>query len=238
MTQQRWLFFLALLTGGLLCTPSAHAVPLASGQSVQTAALSHPPMTLVASETIGFHNLSSRRPITGLAGTLHVAVYREAGGTLDFLYQVKNGPKSHGIQSFAAGVFPNFTTNVGYMKGKVPAGFVRGSVADGTTVRNGDTVSFLFKPNLNRGQTTKVLFIRTNATALTTQGSVTVTAKDPCFGRIAMNGLFAPLTPSGAAGGQQVGPAIVPEPGSLALMLGMSAPAAGVYLWRRRRLPS
>jgi hypothetical protein len=62
----------------------------------------------------------------------------------------------------------------------------------------------------------KVFFIRTNAKAFDTKGSATIT------GGPSIGGIFEPT-------------ALVPEPGSLAMLLGLSVPACGVYWWRRRK---
>ena len=118
------------------------------------------------------------------SGTIVSAVFREAGGTLDFYYQVTNNVTStncgaigqQGCDPLSRETDTNFfgfTTSVGFrVDGSTLVGgvFVDGSVAPVTADRNsvGDVVGFNFNPpdsaKIQPGQTSSVLVISTNAT--------------------------------------------------------------------------
>jgi hypothetical protein len=129
------------------------------------------------------------------SGTLISAVYREAGGTLDFYYQVINnstagtvsGPGGCGhagqptcdpISRETDTDFSTWVTQLAFRTdgSTVPGGlFVNGTVQPVTADRNapnGDVVSFSFFPpdsaKLQPGTTSTVLIISTNATNFTT----------------------------------------------------------------------
>jgi hypothetical protein len=109
------------------------------------------------------------------SGTLVSAVFREAGGTLDFYYQIANSANSATeIARMTATSFGAFLTNTGFrLDGAILAGgvFVNGSVMPITADRNftGTVVGFSFvPPAMNAilpGQTSFVLVISTNATS-------------------------------------------------------------------------
>lgn len=119
------------------------------------------------------------------SGTIVTAVYREAGGTLDFYYQVTSNLTSTNCGSIGQqGCDPlsretdtnffGFATSVGFRTdgSTLPGGvFVDGSVAPVTADRNsvGDVVGFSFNPpdsaKIQPGQISLVLVISTNATS-------------------------------------------------------------------------
>jgi len=166
--------------------PSASAallgtVALLPGDTVVPGLTSAAPGTLLASLSAPY--VSS---LGTTAGTLNSAVYREAGGTLDFYYQVTNNttapncgaagqPACDPLSRETDTTFTGFTTSVGYRTdgGSIAGGFVNGSVAPVTADRNsvGDVVGFSFNPpdaaKIQPGQTSDVLVISTNATNFT-----------------------------------------------------------------------
>jgi hypothetical protein len=129
------------------------------------------------------------------SGTLLTAVFREAGGTLDFYYQVSNNANSATeIARMTATSFGLFLTNTGFRTdgASLGSGFVNGSVMPITADRNftGTVVGFSFvPPAMNAilpGQTSTVLVISTNATnfsagnaAVIDGGTQTVAAFQP-----------------------------------------------------------
>jgi len=89
-------------------------------------------------------------------------VYRTAGGTLDFLFQVTTNPGSNDqAETLSMALFGSFTTDVDYLTGTsvVPASSSRSS--------DGNIVNFGFVPGFDGGQSTAVLVIETNATSFT-----------------------------------------------------------------------
>jgi hypothetical protein len=113
-------------------------------------------------------------------------VYQEAGGTLDFYYQVTNNTTSTNCGGTGQPVcdplsretdtdFTGFLTSVGYRidGASLPGGiFVNGTVAPITADRNapnGNVIGFAYTPpdsnKIQPGQTGNVLVISTNATS-------------------------------------------------------------------------
>jgi hypothetical protein len=165
------------------------------------------PGTLLAS-------LTGSLVLTAGSGTamLFSAVYMEAGGTLDFYYQIANDMSSIDPLSLVANTsFKGFTTATGFrLDGStLPGGlFIDGTVAPVTADRNagGDIVDFSFLPpdsaKIQPGQTSTVLVISTDATHFTS-GNVSVIG-----GGVATVSAFEP---TGAA-------MPTPEPSSLLLL--------------------
>lgn len=113
----------------------------------------------------------------GGSGNLVSAVYMEAGGTLDFYYQITNNMSSVDPLSLAANTsFKGFMTATGFRidGATLPGGlFVDGTVAPVTADRNagGDIVEFSFLPpdtaKIQPGQTSAVFVISTDAAHFT-----------------------------------------------------------------------
>ena len=163
------------------------------------------------------------------AGTITAAVVQNALGTLDFYYQIANNAGSG--QSFVSNanlLFRSltevFATSVFYRTDNGGLGiFSSGdaSATPGSAMRDplGIVVTFGFgATQINPGETTRVLVIRTNATDYIPGFSF--------VGNPFINGAIT-FGPTGTA------LAAVPEPASLALL--SSAFAAAGYLARRRK---
>ena len=174
------LLFLAIVT---LTIPSAHAtllgtVPLLPGDTVVPGLTSASPGTLLASLSVPW--ISS---LGTSSGTLVSAVFREAGGTMDFYYQLTNNltapncgtpgkPACDPLSREADTNFMSWLTFVGYrIDGlSLPGGvFVNGTVPPVTADRNstGSVVGFQYNPpdpaKIQPGQTGYVVVISTNA---------------------------------------------------------------------------
>jgi PEP-CTERM motif len=163
------------------------------------------------------------------AGTITAAVVQNALGTLDFYYQIVNNAGSG--QTFTSNanlLFRSltevFATSVFYRTDNGGLGIFssgNASATPGSAMRDplGIVVTFGFgATQINPGETTRVLVIRTNATDYIPGFSF--------VGNPFVNGAIT-FGPSGAA------LAAVPEPASLALL--SSAFAAAGYLARRRK---
>lgn len=163
--------------------------------------------------------------------TLYSAVYREAGGTLDFYFEVSNldtsrcgavgQPPCNAVSRLEDISFLGVTTALGYRLdgGSFGGPFVAGTVAPLSGDRNavGDLVGFGFSPpdaaKIQPGQVSAVLIISTNATNFTSGAGSIIDGGTTIFGS------FAPVAP-------------VPEPASL-LLLG-----AGILTLTGARLSS
>ncbi len=129
-----------------------------------------PAGTLLADEAIPFVSTLGTEK-----GTLESAVYMEAGGTLDFYYQVTNSSTSvDALARETDTAFTGFTTATGFrVDGASLTGthFVNGTIAPITADRNagGDVVGFSFNPpttaEILPGTVSDVLVISTNATS-------------------------------------------------------------------------
>jgi len=228
-----------LLIASIMVVPSAKAdllgtVPAAPGDTVfpGLVAAGTDPGTLLASLSAPFVST-----LGTTAGTLVSAVFEEAGGTLDFYYQVTNNltapncgvagqPACDPIARETDTTFTGFSTALGFWVdgSTLPGGiFSDGTVAPVTGDRNsvGDVVGFSFNPpevsKIQPGQTSNVLVISTNATnfkagnASVIDGGVTTVAA------------FEPA----------VGPSKIPEPASI-ILLGGGLLALGGFRRLRR----
>jgi len=188
-----------VLASILVLAPSANAAltgtsALVPGDTifVPTIPAGADPGTLLASETVPFTTSINA------SGVLVAAVFLEAGGTLDFYYQLSDDSTS--IDALARETntdFTGFTTAVGYRTdgGTMLASsdpFVNGSVPPIFADRNapGDVVGFSFNQSdatkIQPGQTSNVLVISTNATAFKVGhssvidgGTVTIATYEP-----------------------------------------------------------
>ena len=185
------------------------------------------PGTLLASLTAPFTST-----LGSDSGTLVSAVFREAGGTLDFYYQVTNNaaapncgtsgkPPCDPLSRETSTDFLGFVTSTGFrVDGASLAGgiFVDGTVAPVTADRNsvGDVVGFQFNPpdpaKIQPGQVSTVLVISTDATNFTAGNASVID------GGVTTVAAFEPTT--------------VPEPASLLLLGGGILALGGVRRFR------
>jgi hypothetical protein len=215
----------AAVAAGVLCGLSrAQATPLPPGGFTSAATTTLGSGTLIASGSVTQDSNMSNDFTT----TLRYAVYRETGGTLDFLYQIVNSTASlNAIERLTGSSFTGYSTDVGYLtngssisgNGLNGVSFADGSVAPtGNITRqsNGSGVTFNFAiPNgIDPGSTADVLVIKTNATGYGLIGHSTISNNGSTT-----IGTFAPT----------------PEPASLVLLGGCFAGLGGTFLWRRRR---
>ena len=165
------------------------------------------PGSLLDSTSVRFTAFDAQNaPLYG--GVLSTAVYRNAGNTLDFYYQLWNRDSSvDSVGRLTMTNFVGFTTDVGYrMDDWDGAGqFLGGTQAALSADRSasGGTIGFGFGAGLsqiNPGEVSATMVIRTNASAYTA-GSVTTQN-----GAVYTSASFAPVE-SG-----------IPEPGTYALI--------------------
>jgi hypothetical protein len=219
----------ALCAATLMLGPAttSHATVLVPGGTVVPALLAGPAGTLVDSI---FTPLTSG---TNFLGNLRAAVVLNAGGTLDFYYQMAtSGLSGVSLRSMTHQSFMTPSTTDVYTRtdnGGLAFFYNNGTGNPANADRSsgaGVVVGFNFvgPPNvnlLNPGEISRILVVRTNATAYV-PGLTTVSDGGATN---ASGQSFAPLAP--------FAPSTVPEPASL-LLLGSAFAAAG-YVARRRK---
>jgi len=174
----------------------------------------------------------------GTTVTMYADAVRTSGGTIDFLYQITNSSSSPGaIDSLSVTDYSN-VPNVavaGLTDTAGPAGtnFVpptgTPNAPDSANRSNGpgSTITFLFSTSpgadLQKGQTSAIIFVQTTARNFDNSGSGTAASLNPSAGSVAFNGL------------PEISTSAVPEPGSLVLGSLALICGAGVYGFRRLR---
>jgi hypothetical protein len=224
----------ALILGSLLIAVPHDAkanlvgtVPTAPGSTVFPGAVppGTPPGTLLADLVEPWSFVTTAGTTKG---SFETAVYKEAGGTLDFYYQIMNNAASKTAIaretntdfSQSSGVFTGFRTDGSTLTGTT---FVDGTVPPVTADLNGsgNVVGFFFSPpdssKILPGSTSNVLVISTNATHFTSGNASLIDG-----GTVTLNA-FQPVS-------------TVPEPKALiALVMGLVA-MIGVRRFRAQEL--
>ena len=142
--------------GVAVSTGTAQATPLPANTPLPGVAVGTGFITGLLVADTGLQNYATPNE----TGTYRSQVYREAGGTLDFIYMISNDRTSiDSLSSVTMGAFGPFSTNVSYV-------FETGTVAPDTAARtsSGNVVKFLFNNGINPGQTADTMIIQTNAT--------------------------------------------------------------------------
>jgi len=166
-------------------------------------------------------SLSNAVASPSFTGTARSAVYRNAGGTLDFYYQfTNNGPADIGRLSFFN--FDGFTTDVfnitngaaigaGFLVGTVDSAEVDRGISPALNAIGFDYQAGVFLP----GTTSLALLIRTNATDFQA-GTFNI-----INGSVASTATFAPANP-------------IPEPTTM-LLLGTGLAGVAARIRKRRK---
>jgi hypothetical protein len=229
---KKWLIGLMTVLGLAVAAPSARAVLIAPGGSTPLTSSSPVPTGGTVLDSI-VNEVGAPSPGSQIAGTLSTIVYKEAAGTLDFIYQLQNTTALSDGDWFHRVTVVNFngyTTDVSYAATAdgLSSYFVDASasstISSADRSNNGNTVGFTLEtfpggvPNLNSGVApggySYILVVKTNATQYYSGGST-----------FAIDGgtlSFQSFTPS-------------PAPSSLALLGAACFTFAGAFVWRRRR---
>ncbi len=206
------------------------------------------PGTLVASTTVTA-NLNAANP--DLTSLIREAVFRNAAGTLDFVYQITNTSNpangllanlaSTTLANFGGGLDPFAPIRVDFATNSNFDGFIAPSANSATNQSSpvaasrstdGSSITFAFDSpqfatvGLSPGSTSNVLIVSTNATNFNNRGVGTINgetdANGNTLGSNIAGGIFEPA------------PAVVPEPATV-----LSAGIAGLfglgYALRRKR---
>jgi PEP-CTERM motif-containing protein len=170
----------------------ANATPLAPGTNVPGVGIAFPGGTQL--DSVYYEDATSANLKVDVAS----AVYRSVGGTLDFYYQVSNDSLRNQVHRLTGSDFTGFLTDVWYVVngaaiacGECPGGFFENGTVDPITIDRdtfGEVVGFNFPIGfeVDPGQTSVVLLIRTNAThyqpgfvSVINSGTATKEAFDP-----------------------------------------------------------
>jgi hypothetical protein len=186
---------IALGLGGLLFAPTAKAVLILPGQSLPPLGTGGFSGSVIDTATTPFVGKDILNNIA-FTGVLSSQVVREAGGTLDFVYQFSddNDPNNDAIERFTVDDFSGLLTDADYIPGTGTAVPELVTRQDATT---GDVIGFQFA-GVAPGTSTDVLTIRTDATAFQTGsasfqdgGNVSIPAPVPAVPEPATIGLLA-----------------------------------------------
>lgn len=219
-------FAAATLAAGMFATPAKAVVSITPGQTITGIAAdanSEPAGAVLVAGPLVVNGTTT----TGGTYTMTQEVYKETGGTYDFLYQVKN-TGTNTITSFAPTNYAGFLTLVGY-ETIVPSGFATGTVGTSTIGRSvdGSTISYIFTGGLAAGATSMVFVAQTNANFFNQLGTAQLadTTAGGANGGATINNIYQPFTAP---------PPGVPEPASMTLLGGFVA-VAGLVAYRRRK---
>jgi hypothetical protein len=119
--------------------------------------------------------------VGGTSGTLETAVFREAGGTFDFYYQVNVTTTASTVDFLNVFGYTGFpTADEGYRTdgGSLPGGvFVNGTVIPTSVFRATDRIAFTIT-GVGTGQSSSVLEVQTAATAFVSTAVAQVAGGD------------------------------------------------------------
>ncbi len=221
----KWGLPLLALALFLVLAPTSQATlmgltPTAPGSTVGAGLTTDPAGTLLADLLVPY---SFTTTAGTTSGTIESAVYREAGGTLDFYYQVANAMASATALARETNTnFTGWTTDTGYRTdGGTLAGthFMDGTVppvfADSNAT--GSVIGFLYDltefTKIHPGETSTVMIIATNATNFVSGDASVIDGGTQTV---------AAFQPAGN----------VPEPGSMMLIGGGLLALAGIRRFR------
>jgi len=160
------------LAGVLALASSARAVPLTPGSSVfLPAGTTAPSPWGTLTPVAGMVSPYASGPVANpFSGTLHSLVYMEAGGTLDFFYQVTANAGAHPIDRLSIPGYAGVTTDMYYATDvsilPSPASATLGSVPfEKFTRLEDDVIGASFLNGLSGGNASYWLVVRTNATS-------------------------------------------------------------------------
>jgi len=225
---KRFALALAAAASFLAAAPPARATSLTANSTVTPSS-----MTLSGGTLIDSRSATLTATDNAFTATVVSGVYREAGGTLSFLYQIINdGSSSDAIHRVTNSAFTGFTTDVGYSSSAVGGPFsvaitaANPMHADRSGGLTGERVVGFAVDNaagsstdwIKQGQTSPILVIRTDATNY-------------------IDGVTSVID-GGVASFTTFAPAAVPEPAS-AVLLGGCLLGLGAGMWRggRKNLP-
>jgi len=174
----------SILTKGLALAVVAGALAARSSAVNIVTGPSDVPISGVNSGSLGsltggtlLASLSSAFSTPSWAGTLYTTVIKETTGTLSFLYQVKVASGTDVLTRLTTVSFTGFTTDVDYLSDPFTGfGFVAPVGVDpfphDADRHTSNVIGFDFSsgstdPGLFAGQTTNVMYVRTNATNYT-----------------------------------------------------------------------
>jgi PEP-CTERM motif len=194
LTTKRLAAVIALAFGGALFSPTAKAVVILPGQLLVPTGTGAFSGTKIADVTTPFTGLAPG-DVVSFTGSLESQVYREVGGTLDFVYQFSDDdvPTNDAIERFTVSGFSGFSTDADYVAttGASAPEFVTRQAAPG------DVVGYQFS-GVAPGTDTDILVIHTNATATQSGtasfqdgGNVSIAAPVPAVPEPATIGLLA-----------------------------------------------
>jgi hypothetical protein len=191
LTTKRLTAVIALAFGGTLFSPSAKAVVITPGQLLVPTGTGIFSGTKIDDVTTAFTGKDTGNNVS-FTGSLESQVYREAGGTLDFVYQFSD-LSDDAIERFSISGYAGLTTDADYVaaSGTSAPEFV--TRQSGT----GDVIGYQFA-GVAPGTNTDVLVIQTNATetqsgtaSFQDGGNVSIAAPVPAVPEPATIGLLA-----------------------------------------------